>query len=79
MPVDPGLAVLKTSRLICPFATTPNQYGMRTPPEIPLFCWFKAENMAAEGSRRLEPLVVECPYTSDFESCPIYQTNIPPL
>ncbi len=78
MQLDPGLVILKKSRLICPFAATPDQYGMKTPLEIPLFCWFKAENMKAEGDR-LEPLFVECPFTADFESCSIYQTNVPPL
>lgn len=77
MPIDAGLAILKRSGLICPFVTTPDQYGMETP-EFPFFCWFKAENMAGEDDR-LEPLVVECPYTTDFNSCPIYQTNALPL
>lgn len=78
MPIDPGLAILKKSGLICPFVTTPEQYGMEAPPEIPLFCWFKAENMAVEAGR-LEPLFAECEFTTDFNSCPIYQTNTPAL
>ncbi len=78
MPIDQGLVVLKKSGLICPFVTTPEQYAVATPPEIPFFCWFKAENIVGEG-RVADPLFAECGFTTDFESCPIYQTNIPPL
>ncbi len=28
MPIDPGLVALKKSGLICPFVTTPEQYGL---------------------------------------------------
>lgn len=78
MSIDQGLVILKRSGLACPFVTTPDQYGMETPPEIPFFCWFKAENLAGE-SRPIEPLAAECVFTVDFELCPIYQTNSPPL
>lgn len=78
MPIDPGLAALKKSGLICPFVTTPEQYGLEAPPEIPFFCWFKTENLTGEG-RLIDPLFAECPFTADFEACPIYQTNTPPL
>lgn len=78
MSIDPGLVILKRSGLCCPFVTTPDQYGMETPPEIPFFCWFKTANLAAED-RPIEPFFAECDFTTDFDSCPIYQTNIPPL
>ena len=78
MSTDPGLDILKKSRLVCPFVTTPEQYGMESAAEIFSFCWFKAENMATERGRP-EPIFVECAFTADFESCPIYQTNVPPL
>ncbi len=78
MSTDPGLVMLKKNGLICPFSTTPEQYAITNRPEMRAFCWFKAEN-AMPNKGRLEPLLVECPFTADFESCPVYQTNIPPL
>ena len=79
MPIDPGLVTLKKSGLICPFVTAPEQYGMVAPPDTPFFCWFKAESIAMEGGRTIDPRFAECGYTTDFASCPIYQTNTPPL
>lgn len=78
MSTDPGLDLLKRSGLCCPFVTTPDQYGIEAPPDSPFFCWFKTTSFMGED-RPVDPLFAECDFIANFNSCPIYQTNVPPL